>query len=270
MTRRTEMEIILQVGSSKTLLFKCEKLRWSNHSTVFASKFRNVNSIRKINITDIEAETFIDIYQYVECGKFNPENAIKAMDIYIASTKYEMNSLSKECEKYIYNTLSLSNLCYIHDLAIKNCLIELKNKCKEMITKNASVILHDKNFLNASPLVMNEILKNNDMVVAERDVYSFLINWAKSESKRTKKRSSPGSLRRVIDSFIIHIRFLSMSPEDFIRGPGLSKILNHNEASSILMNIIIPNCSRLPVWCNREDKERGTFSRRRRINSCNS
>lgn len=82
---------------------------------------------------------------------------------------------------------------------------------------------------------------------SERTVLNACIRWAKAEVQRRSDEVNPPSLQKIFGPLKKHIRFLTMSPQEFTTLAINANILTENEALSILSELTVPNANIVPL-----------------------
>ncbi|CAO1433815.1 unnamed protein product [Diamesa hyperborea] len=123
----------------KSKEFKVHKLVLSVRSPVFNTMFKSnwkeaVHN--KVEINDIESNTFEKLLIFIYCGKIPEDLDSYAMDLFVAADKYEVTELKNECEKYIFENVSKDNAMDVFNLSnLYSCNYDLKPLSFEIIKK---------------------------------------------------------------------------------------------------------------------------------------
>lgn len=94
-------------------------------------------------------------------------------------------------------------------------------------------------------------------VKSEQDLITASFEWAKRRSEKNAKNVSVSrsSIRNELGFVLQQLRFLTLTPAEFVAGPAKSDILTESEKLAILMNLITPGTSAIPeTICTNKSK----------------
>lgn len=122
------------------------------------------------------------------------------------------------------------------------------------------------------------LVKDDDLVISETDLFDAVKRWATKECGRREMDSNGINLRQVnlqisilsslfyklivlllqiLASIVVHIRFLTMTSEEFAAGPALCGILTQEESFAILMNLSSRDKWPMPTHLSSSRLQRG-------------
>ncbi|RZF38826.1 hypothetical protein LSTR_LSTR000529 [Laodelphax striatellus] len=226
------------VGSQETVI-KGHKLLFSAASEVFYAMFYGeLKEEQSVRIVDIDPEVFQAMRQFIYTGKVNFTSAIQALSVYIAARKYIIHALSTKCVSFIQEkhiqpseVLEFVEICKVHYIQ------EFEELYNKVIQEHTDKVVESDYFLLAGSEVIELILKSPSLnLSSEIDVFHHFERWVRAEAERKGvdvgeiMTGSIGHLRK-------HIRFLSMSLDDFITTVAGSPLLNSDEKVAVACNL---------------------------------
>ncbi|RZF47548.1 hypothetical protein LSTR_LSTR009084 [Laodelphax striatellus] len=226
------------VGSQKTVI-KGHKLVFSAASEVFHAMFYGeLKEEQSVRIEDIDPEVFQGMRRFIYTGEVKFTSSIQALLIYIAARKYIINPLSKKCisfiqEKHIQpsEVLEFVEICKIH------CIQEFEEFYNKVIQENTDKVVESDYFLLARPEVIELILKSPSLNLnSEIDVFQHFERWVIAEAGR-KGIDVEETMTGSIGHLKKHIRFLSMSSDDFLTKVVVSSLLTPEEKVAVACNL---------------------------------
>lgn len=114
-----------------------------------------------IDIADCDPKSMEQFLLYVYCGKVETLDQNNMLELYYLADKYEMIDLKTECTSFIKNSLSLTNICNVIQLALNHTNSDLLEHATEYFTDNVLDIMHKvewQSFMKDNPTVANELL----------------------------------------------------------------------------------------------------------------
>ena len=113
-------------------------------------------------------------------------------------------SLKTMAGNVLKETVSTENCLFNYYFADKYEVVELKEKCREVINSNFSVVMETDDFLNMDVKQVMEWVSSDDIVVnAEEDVFQGIVKWV-SHDKSEREKDFPGLLLQIRVTSISH------------------------------------------------------------------
>ncbi|CAG2245809.1 BTBD3_6 [Mytilus edulis] len=155
-----------------------------------------------IKITDITAKTFRQMLKHVYTDKLFI-NADTVGALLHASQKYQLESLTNDCESYLRQNLSLHNACTILQQAADFALFELASSSHNFLCKHATDIISSEDFLNLSKENLKKILECDGFCTDEILIFNGMMKWVDAKIEEEvwtcdplEKRNSQNSKKR--------------------------------------------------------------------------
>ncbi|KAL1453527.1 hypothetical protein MTO96_027857 [Rhipicephalus appendiculatus] len=177
----------------------------------------------KVCITDLHPSGFYGLLRYLYCGTCEPDSFEEAIHIREAADKYLVPDLVAVCSKYIKENMSP----------------------------------RQESFTDALDSTVESVLK---VVrgVPESCIFLAMRRWAEEKCRKSLSTSETSlELQAVLRPFLPKLRFLALTPQEYVQGPGSWNVLEDQEDFAILRNIIVRGSVPLPSWVCTDDTVRG-------------
>ncbi|XP_029167527.1 BTB/POZ domain-containing protein 1-like [Nylanderia fulva] len=232
--------IVGQEPQQQTL--KGHKLFLAMSSPVFEAMFFGGMAEKNdpIPIKDVQPEAFKALLEYIYTDKVELGSFELACELCYCAKKYMLPCLVEECTKYLWSDLSPKKACRAYEFAQLFEEPVLMDKCLQIIRTKTDEVLKESSWEEVELGTLLKVLEQDNLQVnSEIELFTGVERWAKAECSRKSLDPINGKcLKSVIGNALSKIRFLSLSPQDFAEGPGMSPLLTKDEAFAILMNIL--------------------------------
>ena len=232
--------IVGQEPHQQTL--KGHKLFLAMSSPVFEAMFFGGMAEKNdpIAIRDVQPEAFKALLEYIYTDRVDLGSFELACELCYCAKKYMLPSLVEECTKYLWSDLSPKKACRAYEFAKLFEEPVLMEKCLLIICSKTNEVLKESSWEEVELATLLTVLDQDDLQInSEIELFTAVEQWAKAECARKSLDPSDGKfLKSVIGNALSKIRFLSLSPQEFAEGPGMSPLLTQQEAFAILMNIL--------------------------------
>ncbi|KAK2587209.1 hypothetical protein KPH14_002952 [Odynerus spinipes] len=232
--------IVGQEPNQETL--KGHKLFLAMSSPVFEVMFYGGMAEKNdpIQIRDVQPDAFKALLEYIYTDRVNLGSFELACELCYCAKKYMLPSLVEECTKYLWFDLSPKKACRAYEFAKLFEAPVLMEKCLQIICTKTNEILEEPSWEEVELGTVITVLEQNDLEInSELDLFTAVERWAKAECARKSLDPTDGkSLKSVIGNALSKIRFLTLTPQEFAKSPGVSPLLAQDEAFAILMNIL--------------------------------
>jgi hypothetical protein len=161
------------------------------------------------------------------------------MDVLNASRRYKVPTLATRCHQFINDRLTDSDVCSLLDQCIVANETDLVNSCLAFIKHHTSAVIASQSFLESSPEVVLHILNLEETTATEIELFEACVAWARSRCA-PGNRDDPDALRRHLEPMLPHIRFPSMSQEDFASRVVPLNILNDTDTCAVFKYFMCP------------------------------
>lgn len=220
---------------------KAHKLILAMSSPVFEAMFFGEMAEKNgpIPIIDVRPEVFKALLQYIYTDNVKLGSSEIAYELCYCAKKYMFPFLVEECMKFILSDLSPDKVCRIYEFTKLFEKPMLMEKCLQMIRSKTDIVLSEPSFEEINFETLVTILEQTKLnIYSENQLISAVERWARFKCIKSGVDPEDGeALRSVIGNALTKIRFLSLTPPEFVQGPARSSLLKENEAFDILKNI---------------------------------
>uniref|UniRef100_U9TNG6 Serine-enriched protein n=1 Tax=Rhizophagus irregularis (strain DAOM 181602 / DAOM 197198 / MUCL 43194) TaxID=747089 RepID=U9TNG6_RHIID len=207
------------------------------HSTILSSKsiyFKNALSSRWVKKEDgiiifykpnISPLVFEVLIKHIYKGILSVENnGINLMDVIIAADELKLLEVYQQLEnRFLDNKLNWKPKEIITALQ-HDRFTNLYNFALGIIYRNPIIIFESEDFSKIKEVQLIQLLKSDDLVLKEIKIWKYLIKWgikntdSISDDDLTKWTSKNFvGLKNTLRNCIPHIRFFSMSPNEYTK-----------------------------------------------------
>ena len=209
---------------------------------------------RDLEINDIEPSSFLEFlrYAYTDSAKLNKDNVV---GILIASKRYQISTLERQCIDYIHKCLSKRSSLAIWISTRIYGLKDLEKVARKSMQHYAESILLSNDFLRLDQQSLADILSDDLLRADEIVIFRSLTRWAKQNCLRQGICPNRANVRMIIGDALNLIRFPLMSEEQLQRIVAAEGILEDE-----LLRALV-HCSRnWPRTSNMMAEAPSTFS----------
>ncbi|XP_011153908.1 uncharacterized protein LOC105191868 [Harpegnathos saltator] len=232
--------IVGQEPHQQTL--KGHKLFLAMSSPVFEAMFYGGMAEKNdpIPIRDVQPEAFKAFLQYIYTDRVELGSFELACELCYCAKKYMLPCLVEECTKYLWSDLSPKKACRAYEFAKLFEEPVLLDRCLQIICTKTNEVLKESTWEDVELGTLVTVLEQDNLqITSEIELFTAMERWAKAECSRKSLDIANGkSLKSVIGDALSKIRFLSLTPQEFAEGPGMSPLLTQDEAFAILMNLL--------------------------------
>ncbi|KAK4005709.1 BTB/POZ domain-containing protein 2-like [Daphnia magna] len=229
-------------------LVKAHKIFLAMGSPVFETMFyggmaqanagRSVSTgSHAIEVQDIQPFAFKDLLEFIYTEHVDLKSFEQAYEISYAAKKYMVSSLVEKCSQYMWKDLIPDNVCRALEFANLFEDTLLKERSLNVIRCRTKDSLSHPPFEDITESTLLILVKEDDLAISETDLFEAVKRWGTKECARREIDVNGSNLRLVLANIIGHIRFLTMTNEEFASSPAMSGILTQEESFAVLMNI---------------------------------
>ncbi|XP_066603872.1 BTB/POZ domain-containing protein 6 [Prorops nasuta] len=226
------------------LILNGHKLFLAMSSPVFEAMFYGGMAEKNdpIPIRDVQPDAFKALLQYIYTDNVELVSFELACELCYCAKKYMLPFLVKKCTKFLWSDLSPKKACRAYEFAKLFEEPILMERCLYLICTKTSEVLKESNWEDIDLHTLLLILdQNNIQIESEIELFTAVERWAKAEcNRKSLDISDSKALKSVIGDALYKIKFLTLTPQEFAKGPGMSALLTQDESFAILMNIL--NC----------------------------
>jgi BTB/POZ domain/BTB And C-terminal Kelch len=156
----------------------CHKIILAMASPVFETMFFGSFNQKDdpITISDVQADAFKALLEYIYTDKININNVDKAFDLCYAAKKYMLPYVVDNCTKFLWSVLSPKNACRAYEFAKLFEEPSLQEKCLQIICTKTMDVINDPSFEEVELSTIITILDQDALNVDNELALFFAIN----------------------------------------------------------------------------------------------
>ncbi|CAN8006308.1 unnamed protein product, partial [Ixodes hexagonus] len=246
-----QADVEFVVGGPPHTRIKAHKLILAMRNVVFEAMFYgSMPEKGNVLIPDLHPDGFRGFLSYLYSFEAKFTDVETALHIKRAAQKYLELNLVELCSKFVKKNINPENICIVLDIltASQEPMSEYNDIIGEILRTKTTQVLDSNTFLTASESTIFEVLRR-EKKISEYDLLWSIFAWALANCSGVADTLSDRLLQTSIKPFLSEIKLLSLTPEEFVRGPVAWKILTVDEAYCILCNIIQRGSMPLPEFC---------------------
>ncbi|XP_066981919.1 BTB/POZ domain-containing protein 6-B-like isoform X1 [Macrobrachium rosenbergii] len=263
---RAELSDLTITFPNDKLSLKVHRLILAMSSPVFEAMFYGPMAEKgDLTLPEDPPKAFAFLMGYIYKGNASLPDVDMAVMVYKLASKYQMGSLCSVCSEYLQSHTDLNNLALLYEMSFLYEDSKLKEKCRKVVNDSRQ-ILSSPRVGQLSPQCMEDLLQQKLPVESEVAVFKGLLQWGtlQADNSSTSTEWTKG-LRQEIETLLPHIRFLTMTLDDFVEHVMPSGVLTPEESNAIMMNIKRVGNISLPVICSPNRETRVACSRLHQI-----
>ncbi|KAK8769120.1 hypothetical protein V5799_014425 [Amblyomma americanum] len=173
-----------------------------------------------------------------------------------AAEKYMVPELQRFCSEYILSHVNARNVCQLIEYVAHSDGGQVDDVVVSVLQQEGVAVVSSEGFMDASEITVEYVLRNVRNV-PESCVVHGLHEWARSKviksltmDRRDDDTTPIEDVKAAMAPFMPLLRFLALTPEEFIVGPSSWKIFEEREDFAILCNIVCHGSVPLPEWAS--------------------
>ena len=157
----------------------------------------------KIELKEATAPVMEDVLRYVYTGNLSVTEE-RARNLIVTADHLLIPSLKTIAGNFLKDIVTIENCVSDYYFADKYQCVELKEKSREVINLNFSVVMETEDFLKLDMKQVMEWVSGDDVVIsAEEDVFNGILKWV-GYNKSERERDFPELLRQVRLTSVSH------------------------------------------------------------------
>ncbi|XP_037522527.1 BTB/POZ domain-containing protein 6-like [Rhipicephalus sanguineus] len=219
--------------------FKAHKMILAVQNEVFRAMFYgDFAKEDRVVITDLHPEGVRGLLRYFYSGRLDVANVHQAACTRTAAAKYLVPKLEERCLSFVEDYMSLDDVCPVLDYVLTMGEENLLDHASVLISQDSLGVLSSSRFPLSIELTVRFILSHATNL-PEVSVVNAVYKWAHNEalSRGTASDQQP-DVRPFMVPLFPELRFLALTPKEFVEGPLVWKVFTTDEALAILSNIV--------------------------------
>ena len=172
--------------------------------TLLTSNMKESNEqLIKVELEEATETVMEDALKYLYTGNVTVVEE-RAHNLIATANFLLLPSLNTMVGNVLKETVSTENCVFNYYFADKYECVELKEKCREVINTNFSVVMETEDFLKLDQKQVMEWVSNDDVIVnAEEDIFKGIVKWV-SHNMSGREENLPELLHQVRLPFVSH------------------------------------------------------------------
>ena len=172
--------------------------------TLLTSNMKESNEqLIKVELEEATESVMEDALKYLYTGNVTVVEE-RAHNLIATASFLLLPSLKTMAGNVLKETVSTENCVFNYYFADKYECVELKEKCREVINTNFSVVMETEDFLKLDQKQVMEWVSNDDVIVnAEEDIFKGIVKWV-SHNMSGREENLPELLHQVRLPFVSH------------------------------------------------------------------
>ena len=177
-------------------------------------------------------------YIYTKELALTEKNVISILRV---SEAYAVSKVSCLCLKYLNSAIKSTNACTIlndcYNMNTIGSMNDVIRQCVDVIVKNADIVFKSDAFFKLSSGALELVIKSDDLVMPEVDIFYCCVKWAKVQLKKQECDVTGDTLRRMLGNVLRCIRFPLMPSSSFASAITAYAVLTDVEELSVYRSI---------------------------------
>ncbi|PKK79390.1 hypothetical protein RhiirC2_842659 [Rhizophagus irregularis] len=220
-----ENENVKELRAHSSILCIRSKYFCTAFSGVWSNKKDGKFIFKKPNISP---QIFKIILRFIYCGKIDLTKLLgpEILELLMALDELNFHSLISHVQEYLINNqdkflqqnpIEILEAVYQHE-----SFTDLWNYCLERICAEPEMLFNSDNFINLKAPLLKLILKRDDLVLDEIEIWNNLLKWSIAKNPSISQDITKWSneditiIERSLHGFIPLIRFYHISSDDFL------------------------------------------------------
>lgn len=223
---------------------------------ILAQFFREHPTVARVTESGVHPSGFYKVLEFLYTGRVRFVNVLEAAYTRTATHFFALPFLERVCTLYIHENVTSATVCSLLDYTFLMNEHDVDDMAHFILKHEGVDVLRSGGFAVAGRKTVETVLKHAGNV-REALVAQEVYKWLQREC-RTSTDSGEGTLLNASlrDDVLSEVRFLSMTAEEFVEGPGTWTLLDPQEKCAILANIVELDSVPLPAWVSRNTNAR--------------
>lgn len=157
-------------------------------------------------------------------------------DLTFIAQKFELGAMLDACTKYLSKKISKNNVCQLTEVSVDFQVDELQEECEIFFKRSAKEVFETKQFLEASPHIMEMLYDLGDLRCSQLDLFNACIKWSKAECERMQLPCSPQQQRDVLEHILPKVKVQECTWNDFMRIVVPAEVLPPEEVVKFIVD----------------------------------
>ncbi|KAF8782025.1 BTB/POZ domain-containing protein 6 [Argiope bruennichi] len=206
------------------VLYNGQRSKFYGHSAILIAAGKEFPDLTKqtshpkvIKISGFPPQIVKMMLTYLYTDELNILSMENAVDLYTLARMYCIDDLEKLCTNYITKEeVNIDNLFVKYESALSCDFPKLLENCRDLVQSETKAVFASRYFGEAPFEVVEDIFSLDHLnVSSELDVIQAAFRWSACECRRKGRPTEKLCIRDAIDPLLKHLRFLSLSADEF-------------------------------------------------------
>ncbi|XP_065345093.1 uncharacterized protein LOC135942741 [Cloeon dipterum] len=237
---------IAVVSDDKQKTFQCHKTIIRRLTPKFdATLNESGDGFLSLDICNLDPDIFAMILKYAYTDKLDFEymDMKDVIAVHKVASLYQMDAIRQQCNKTFLVKINKNNVWDLLTLLEEQPDVDLERCLNSFISVSVNGLLNSPKFLDCSLKVLEFILGQKELPVAEVKLVKSVIRWAKHKEPEL----TPEKSKELLGPCLGKLRFLCLTPAEFSELVASSGLLPQDDCLSILVNIISSGNKAMPL-----------------------
>ncbi|CAN7942779.1 unnamed protein product [Ixodes hexagonus] len=246
--KHTDVEFRVSYGPVSPKVIRADKTVLARRNKVFARMFYGIRPVgAMVTITNQHPDGFDTLIKHLGGQKPVFSNIKQALHTRAAAQEYSEPTLVEYCDAFINDAMKATDVCDVLEYTMKHGNVsKFDNIIGFLLEMKAQEVLESKSFLAASRETVTKILKNPRLRIKEYELIKRVGAWVVEYSRENTPNASTTEMQKVMKPFLADLRFLTLTPLEFVEGPSSWNYFTELDAFAVLSNIIKRGSKPLP------------------------
>ncbi|CAB3376701.1 Hypothetical predicted protein [Cloeon dipterum] len=220
--------------------FQCHKMIIRRLTAVFDPTLNESGDVfLSLDIGNLDPDIFAVILTYAYTDKLNFENMDMkdVIAVHKVASLYQMDVVRQHCNKMFLVKMNKNNVWDLLTFMDEQSDVDLERCLNSFLSMSVTGCLDSPNFLDCDLKVLEFIVGQEELPVAEVNLVESVIRWAKHKEPEL----TPEKSKELLGPCLGKLRFLCLTPAEFSEVVAPSGLLPQDDCLSILVNLISGN-----------------------------
>ncbi|RHZ77535.1 hypothetical protein Glove_177g146 [Diversispora epigaea] len=254
---KEDHNVIIEVEDNEKFTAHSNVLKY--RSSYFRRELKNIeniqpneNNIKIIIKSNISAQIFNVILQYIYGGIVNLEDNEFIFDLMLAAGEFELEELTNELETRLIETkgswLRTHFSLIYHSIFSQNNFKKLEEFCNDIVVKYPNLIFDSDDFTSLEESALVSLLKRNDLQIEEVKIWDYVIKWGIAQTSTLPTNLDDWTkenfltLKTTLQQCLPHIRYFQLSNIEVVdKIKPFKKIIDKQLWDDINQRLLIPD-----------------------------
>ncbi|XP_065346356.1 uncharacterized protein LOC135943640 [Cloeon dipterum] len=235
-----DLKIAVASDDKRIKTYQCHKMIVRRLTAAFDLTLNESgDGFLSLDIGNLDPNIFAVILTYAYTDKLDFENMDMkdVIAVHKVASLYQMDAIRQQCNKTFLIKMNKNNVWDLLTFLEEQSDVDLERCLSSFLSMSVTGCLDSPNFLDCGLKVLEFIVGQEELPVAEVNLIESVIRWAKHKEPEL----TPEKSKDLLGPCLGKLRFLCLTPAEFSEVVAPSGLLPQDDCLSILVNIISGN-----------------------------